>query len=60
MVWVWLIRAMVVAVVPIALLENAGTIPTLHGRIATLVLVIGLTVHLLAVVRLARKRRRML
>lgn len=55
---VWAIRAMLLAAIPIALLETDGTIPTLSGRPALIVLVILLTIHLLVVVRIARRNRR--
>lgn len=56
--WVWAIRAMFLIAVPVALLENAGTIPTLRGDIATIVLVILLTIHFMVVVRVAKRDAR--
>jgi hypothetical protein len=58
MKWVWLVRAIVVAAVTIAVLEREGIIPTLHGRLAFPVLIILMVFHLLNTMRIARHGRR--
>lgn len=55
--WVWAIRLMLLVAIPVAILENEGRIHTLSGTIGRIVLVLLLAVHLLVVMRLARRGR---